>query len=403
MGLPAAWLVLAVQFLLVGSLMFSLRTKMDASIIRLSFSLLLSLSAALNAAPAQAVDRLDALLKQADVDIDAGDFHGAAINLDEVISKTEKITPIDSRLPTALLYKAWVAIGYQHLDQAEKLLQEAMSDLKQLPSTHKSVDSEARCQATFASVKEGQGKFDQSQAAYRKSIDLLKGIGDIDDQAPSYNGLGSLYFKMQKFEESEKAHRQALNIFLVAEGKDSDNYISTLNNVATAMERQKKYDEAISASSTALQLAQTRYGAKSLRQLPMLDNLATSYEGKKQFALAENTAKKALDLATEVEGKDLPELWEYASSLALIYLDNGKYKEAEPELLHAIDLLSKGKGDNANALSLLYYRLANCYEATKQNVEAESYYKKAIAATTMPRAKKAYEDDLANLVKKNAK
>jgi tetratricopeptide (TPR) repeat protein len=131
-----------------------------------------------------------------------------------------------------------------------------------------------------------------------------------------------------------------------------------------------------------------------------LDNLATAYERMKQFDLAEETAKKALDLAQELVGKDAPTLWEYVSSLALMYLDNGKYKLAEDQLLHSISLLEKLKGDNGDARSLLYYRLGNCYEATKQEEQAESYYKKAIASTTVPKAKKMYGDDLANMLKK---
>jgi tetratricopeptide (TPR) repeat protein len=279
--------------------------------------------------PVAATDRLDALLKQADVDIDAGDLHGASINLDAVIAQTENLKSVDPHLPAALMYKAWVAISYQHLEEAEKLLQQALGNLSQLPKTHKTVDNEARCQATFASLKEAQGKFSQSEAAYLKSIQLLESIGDIDNQAPSYNGLGSLYFKMQRFPESEKAHRKAMELFLVAQGKDSDDYICALNNVATALEHEKRYDQAVKLSSEALALAETKYGGKSEQLLPILDNLATVYERKKQFDLAEETAKKALDLAQELAGKDAPGLWEYISSLGLMYLDNGKYKLAE--------------------------------------------------------------------------
>jgi tetratricopeptide (TPR) repeat protein len=363
---------------------------------------ILSLGATLiiSCLPGLAVDHLDALLKQADADIDAGDLHGASINLDAIIAQTEKVQPPDPRLPAALMYKAWVAISYQHLDEAEKLLQQALSDLVLLPKTHKTVDNEARCQATFASLKEAQGKYSDSETAYLKSIELLQSIGDIDNQAPSYNGLGALYFKMQRFPECEKAHRKAMELFEVADGKNSDDYICAINNVATALEREKKYDEAARLSSQALNLAETKYGAKSERLLPILDNLATVYQRKKQYDLAEETAKKALDLAQEVAGKDTPALWEYVSSLGLMYLDNGKYKLAEEQLLRAISLLGKAKGDNGDALSLIYYRLGNCYEATKQNSEAESYYKKAIVSTTVPRAKKAYGEDLANLLKK---
>jgi tetratricopeptide (TPR) repeat protein len=350
--------------------------------------------------PALAADRLDALLKQADVDIDAGDSHGATINLDAVIAETEHLKNIDAHLPAALMYKAWVAITYQHLDEAESLLRRALGYLGQLSKTHKTVDNEARCQATLASLKEAQGKYSESEAAYLKSIELLQSIGDNDNQAPSYNGLGALYFKMQRYADSEKAHRKAMELFLVADGKESDDYICAINNLATALEREKKYDEAAKLSSEALALADTKYGGKSERLLPILDNLATVYERKKQFDLAEVTAKKSLDLAQELVGKDAPALWEYVSSLALMYLDNGKYKLAEEELLRAISLLGHAKGDNGDALSLLYYRLGNCYEATKQDAPAETFYKKAIASTTVPKAKKVYDDGLANLLKK---
>ena len=352
--------------------------------------------------PGMAVEHLDALLKQADADIEAGDLHGASINLDAVIAQTGELKTVDSHLPLALMYKAWVAISYQHLDEAEKLLQRALDCLKKLPASHKTVDNEARCQATLASLKEAQGSYSQSEAAYLKSIELLQGIGDRDNQAPSYNGLGSLYFKMQKFPESEKAHRQAMEIFLLADGKESGDYICALNNVATALEHQKKYDQAAKLSSEALALAQTKYGGNSDQLLPILDNLATVYEHQKKFDLAEATAKKALDLAQALVGKDSPSLWEYVSSLALMYLDNGKYKQAEEELLHAVSLIEQTKGDHGDGLSLLYFRLGNCYEATSQATQAEAYYKKAIASTAVDKAKKIYSESLANLLKKTA-
>jgi Tfp pilus assembly protein PilF len=361
----------------------------------------LLLALILTGSGALALDGLDALLKQAEADIEAGDAHGAAINLDAIIAQTADLKPVDPHLPAALMFKASVAVIYQHFEEADGLIQRALDTFAKLPATHKVVENESRCHAILASLKEATGKNEEAEAAYLKSIELLQSIGDTDDQGPLYNALGSFYFKCLRYGDSEKAHRKAMDILVIVEGKNSDNYICATNNLATALEHQKKYDESAKLSLEALSLAETKYGGKSDQLLPILDNLATVYEHKKQPGLAEEAASRSLALAEQLTGHDSPSLWEYVSSLGLLYLDNGKYKLAEEHILRAVKLLEQLKGDNRDALSVLYYRLANCYEGTHEDEQAEAYYQKAIASTSMPKAKKLYDDGLSNLLKKS--
>ncbi len=204
----------------------------------------------------------------------------------------------------------------QRFDKAEKAYNEALEMYEELvnqnPEAYNSYS--ASLLSDLGILYQDTRKFYEAENAYKRALEIRRDLARRNpriyaaDVAGTLNNLGNLYndahlHGVQRFEEAEKAYREALEIFETLAREDPDVFTP--------------------------QVAGT------------LNNVGAFYKDTQQFEKAEKVHKKALELRVELAEKNpdvyAPEVADSLTSLGILYEGMGRVIEAEKAYGEALE------------------------------------------------------------------
>ena len=229
-----------------------------------------------------------------------------------------------------------------------------------------------------------------------------------------YNNLAVLYRKIQRFDESEKMHKAAIEI---QERLAKDNpkvyepdLAMSYNNLAILYAKIQRFDESEKMLKAAIEIHE-RFVKENPKanehSLSMsYNNLANLYNEIQRLEESEKMYKVAIEikerLAKENPKANEPDLAMSYKNLAMLYNEIQRFDESEKMYKAAIEIQERLVKDNPKAyepdLAMSYKNLADLYNEIQRFDESEKMYKAAIEirerlAKEYP---KVYEPDLAD-------
>ena len=241
-----------------------------------------------------------------------------------------------------------------------------------------------------------QNRFKEAEEYY---IKILKKIeqesnSNINIQIDIlYNNLAVLYRKIQRFDESEKMHKAAIEIQerLVKDNPKvyEPDLAMSYNNLASLYAKIQRFDESEKMLKAAIEIHE-RFVKENPKanehSLAMsYNNLANLYNEIQRLEESEKMYKVAIEikerLAKENPKANEPDLAMSYKNLAMLYNEIQRFDESEKMNKAAIEIQERLVKENPKAyeqdLADSYNNLANLYKKTQRFDESEKMYKAA--------------------------
>ena len=270
----------------------------------------------------------------------------------------------------------------------------------------------------YAVFAQSQNIYNDAESYLKLYIEKLKSSDKLNEPglAASINNLACLYYTTQRFNESEKMHKAALDIYkrladtnpLVYEPDLARSYynIADLYSAITYFsESEIMYKAALNIRK---RLAEDNPQAYESDLAASYDNLALLYKTTQRFSESEMMHKAALDIYIRLTETN-PQAYELDlaicySNLASLYYATKNSNKSEKMYKAALDIYIRLTETNPQAcelyLAMCYSNLASLYYTTKNFNESEKMYKAALdtfvrLTETNPQA---YEPYLAGII-----
>ena len=262
-------------------------------------------------------------------------------------------------------------------------------------------------------------RYDESEKIHKAAIEIREQLVKDNpkayepDLAASYNNLANLYNKIQHFDESEKMHKAAIEI---QERLAKDNpkayepdLAKSYNNLAILYNAIQHYEESEYIYKMAIEiwerLVKDNPKEYELDLAGSYNNLALLYNAIQHYEESEKLYKAAIEKKERL-AKENPKAYEADlansyNNLAILYSDTQRLKESEKMYKAAIEIQERLVKDNPKAyepdLACSYYNLASLYDEIQRFEKSEKMYKAAIEIRErlVKENPKAYEPDLA--------
>ena len=168
---------------------------------------------------------------------------------------------------------------------------------------------------------------------------IIDAIGETLDgsveRAGLYNELAGFYRGVSRYEESEDAFSQALEIFDAAGMSATPEYATVLLNLAGLYRMRGEADNAVDLFLTAKKKLEYAEALESYAYVSILNNLALAYQEKGDYTLAFEYASAALGYLRESNGNE-HEISASLNNLAAIELRQGNTDAADEYISEAL-------------------------------------------------------------------
>jgi tetratricopeptide (TPR) repeat protein len=141
-----------------------------------------------------------------------------------------------------------------------------------------------------------QDKYEQARTYLDKALAAgLASLGPDDlTVASTYLALGVVYSAEGQFDRSLEVHDKALGIRLKKLGKFDANVATSYGNIANVHFRKKDYDQAIAAHAVAMEIREKVFGADGPEIVESYRGLGNAWREKKDYAQALGYFERAL-------------------------------------------------------------------------------------------------------------
>ena len=243
-------------------------------------------------------------------------------------------------------------------------------------------------------------RFDESEKMHKAAIEIQERLAKDNpkvyepDLAMSYNNLAILYAKIQRFDESEKMLKAAIEIherFVKENPKANEHSLAmSYNNLANLYNEIQRLEESEKMYKVAIEIKERLAKENPKANEPDLamsyKNLADLYNEIQRFDESEKMYKAAIEIRERL-AKEYPKVYEpdladsYYYNLAVLYYEIQRFDESEKMNKAAIEIQERLVKENPKAyeqdLADSYNNLANLYKKTQRFDESEKMYKAA--------------------------
>ena len=336
------------------------------------------------------LEKADSLLNTIDIYKEMNDIKTLNRDIEEKESMLEKEKEIrKNKIETACMYwrgKYNIAIQNMQYDSAAVYIRN-LADVDTC-----NFENVFDC----ANYLHKQNYFKEAEVYYNKILKTEQENQLISNYqiAELYNNLAILYSTTQRFKESEKMHKEAIQICERLAKENPKAYESVLaksyNNLANIYSGTQRFKESEDMFKAAIQICERL--AKENPMVYELDlatsysNLGTLYSGTQRFKESEDMFKAAIQIYERL-AKENPKAYEANlatsyNNLGNLYSDTQRFKESEDMHKAAIQIYERLAKENPKAyeaaLAKSYNNLANLYRDTQKFKESEDIYKVAI-------------------------
>lgn len=243
-------------------------------------------------------------------------------------------------------------------------------------------------------------RFEESEQAYSEALDIFKKLVEkcgpeayISRIADTYISLGDVYEITEEVKKAEEIYLKALNIYTEEakeDPEDLDNVAHTkilLGDLYVETERNKEAEQSYKDALKIRKKLVSQFQDKYMPQLAGTHNeLGNFYNNSERFEEAEFAFHEALKIGKELAEKSpetyLPDLSKTHNYLGILYINLGRIEKAEQSYLEALrirkDLVEKYHEVYSPQLAKTQYDLGDFYSDLERFEEAEYAYLEAL-------------------------
>jgi tetratricopeptide (TPR) repeat protein len=223
-----------------------------------------------------------------------------------------------------------------------------------------------------------QGHYDEAETLFLKAFHDAETNRDDYDTAVNLSGLGDVYQTEERFDEAQAAYRKSLSIFRRL--PDSNLVVAiALHNMASAYTAARQYQEALAALKESFKLAEKVQQPHAELTGEILNSLGVAYFYQEKTGKAESLFQAAIQTYTAGGNVWEADLAQCFNNLAEVYRRRHRFQNAEAAYKRSIALTEEQLGPAHPDLAVILENLGDVYTDLKRYTEAEAQYQRSLA------------------------
>lgn len=293
-----------------------------------------------------------------------------------------KRNEVKGAAPFVSLIKLMILMNQQA--RAEQLVQMIFEDdtLKTDPNLQGSIA--ASCHILGAGCH-ARGDFKRAAELFHLSLDtFLRFVPpDAVQLSPTYNNIGSMYFRQEDYEKAIEYHQKALDVQLHSHNPNLSAIASYSNNIGVVHLKQGKYNDAAKSFDRALKILQQLNEPNDPDLASTYDNLGDAYLLQDKYDDALTYYSKALEIQRLIEPRNLQALASYNNSIGNVYNKMHRYGDALTHFKRALEHQKEYLPATHPSFASLYNNIGSMYYRQEQYTDALPYYLKSLEIELM--------------------
>ncbi|CAF3484833.1 unnamed protein product [Adineta steineri] len=318
--------------------------------------------------------------------------HGiASIYLDLVDSKNErnlqemieiKRNEVKGAAPFITLIKLMMIMDQQA--RAEQLVQMIFDDETLKSDANLQGSLAAACHILGATCH-AKGDFKRAAELFHLSLDtFLRFVpSDAVQLSPTYNNIGSMYFRQEEYTKAIEYHQKALDVQLNSTNPNLNAIASYSNNVGVVQLKQGNYIDAVKSFDRALKILLQINQSNDPDLASTYDNLADAYFFQDKYDNALTYYTKALEIQRLVQPRNPQALASFNNSIGNIYNKIHRYDDALVYFKRALECQQEYLPPTHPSFASLYNNIGSMYYRQEQYADALPYYLKSLEIELM--------------------
>ncbi|CAF1102255.1 unnamed protein product [Adineta steineri] len=315
----------------------------------------------------------------------------ASIYLDLVDSKNErnlqemieiKRNEVKGAAPFITLIKLMMIMDQQA--RAEQLVQMIFDDETLKSDANLQGSLAAACHILGATCH-AKGDFKRAAELFHLSLDtFLRFVpSDAVQLSPTYNNIGSMYFRQEEYTKAIEYHQKALDVQLNSTNPNLNAIASYSNNVGVVQLKQGNYIDAVKSFDRALKILLQINQSNDPDLASTYDNLADAYFFQDKYDNALTYYTKALEIQRLVQPRNPQALASFNNSIGNIYNKIHRYDDALVYFKRALECQQEYLPPTHPSFASLYNNIGSMYYRQEQYADALPYYLKSLEIELM--------------------
>ena len=241
---------------------------------------------------------------------------------------------------------------------------------------------QAEMQRLLGTIYRRLGLYDQARPLLDQALEQYRRHRGEDhrETAEAYFRRAVLDFNTARFEEAEKGHLRALEIWRGAGGADDPDIPRVLADLSLVYARQSRLEEARHNAERALELLARQPEPPPNSRARTLNTLALVLRQQGEYHLAAERFEEALELYAQGPEPENPSIASIHTNLGTTLTDLGRLEEAQVRYLAALDIVKRQLGPSHPLVGAQLINLGSLSIQTRRYDEALGYLDRALPA-----------------------
>ena len=293
-----------------------------------------------------------------------------------------KRNEVKGAAPFVSLIKLMIMMNQQA--RAEQLVQMIFDDetLKSDPNLQGSIAASCHILGASCHVR---GNFRRAAELFHLSLDtFLRFVpSDAVQLSPTYNNIGSMYFRQEEYTKAIEYHQKALDVQLHSHNPNLSAIASYSNNIGVVYLKQGKYIDAAKSFDRALKVLQQVNETNDPDLASTYDNLGDAYLLQDKHDDALTYYSKALEVQHLIQPRNAQALASYNNSIGNVYNRMHRYGDALVHFKRALEYQQEYLPSTHSSFASLYNNIGSMYYRQEQYADALPCYLKSLEIELM--------------------
>lgn len=223
-----------------------------------------------------------------------------------------------------------------------------------------------------ANTRRSEGQYADAESYYKQALQLQRHLfpGPNSDTSATLTHLGTLYYDTLRWKEAVPLQREALDMAIAADGRESEQTADCMNNLALTLQSVGQFPEAERMFREMIQIQARVMPPMHPDVLGDKFNLALLLNATGHYSAAESLMRELLPQRRAVLGSDHPSVGYTLTALGSVLTSLGKFDEAE-QLLNDAGVILRNK------LTPTHFRIGNVQRESGRLALARGDYARA--------------------------
>jgi len=294
----------------------------------------------------------------------------------------QKRKEVKGAAPLVTLIKLMLMMNQQA--RAEDLIHLIFNDdlLKSDPNLQGSLA--ASCHIVGAACH-ARGDYKRAVELFHLSLEtFLRFVpADAVQLSPTYNNIGSMYFRQDEFEKAAEYHQKALDVQIKSHNPNLNSIASYSNNVGVVQLKQGKFNDAAKSFERALKILQQINEPNDPDLASTYDNLGDAYLLQDRYDQALTFYSKALEVQRLVQPRNPQALASFNNSIGNVYNKLHRYSDALFYFKRSLECQLEYLPPTHPSFASLYNNIGSMYYRQEQYSDALPCYLKSLEIELM--------------------